>query len=76
MALRYELKVKATENQYSFFGAAEGIENEVAKNVDGGFLGSESAGSFVGAYIGLFATGNGTSSDNEAIFDYFSMRME
>ena len=54
----------------------EGIENEVAKNVDGGFLGSESAGGFVGAYIGLFATGNGTSSDNEAIFDYFSMRME
>lgn len=74
--LTYGLKVKATENQYSFAIVEEGKEYEVARNVDGGFLGSESAGGFVGAYIGLFATGNGTSSENEAIFHYFSIRTE
>lgn len=70
------LKVKATENQYSFAIVEEGKEYEVARNVDGGFLGSESAGGFVGAHIGLFATGNGTASENEAIFHYFSIRTE
>ncbi len=38
---------------------------------NGGFLGSETAGGFVGAYIGMFASGNGTSYDAYAAFDWF-----
>lgn len=70
----YGLKIKGENNKYSFAVVAEGEEFYVAGDVDGSYLGSESAGGFVGAYIGLFATGNGTSSDNEATFHYFSIR--
>lgn len=48
----------------------------VAADVDGGFLGSETAGGFVGAYIGMFATGNGTEDENFAAFDWFDYRIE
>ncbi|MBE5803588.1 MAG: glycoside hydrolase family 43 protein [Clostridiales bacterium] len=37
----------------------------------GGFLGSESCGGFVGAYVGPFATGNGTDMAQEATFTNF-----
>ena len=40
--------------------------------MNGGFLGSETAGGFVGAYIGLFASGNGKSYDEYVPFDWFS----
>lgn len=40
-------------------------------SADGGFLGSESAGGFVGAYVGMFASGNGTDSPAEARFTRF-----
>ena len=39
--------------------------------VDGGFLGSETCGGFVGAFVGMFCSGNGTDSANEAAFDWF-----
>lgn len=64
----YELKIYAAENLYSFSVIADGAEYYVAKDVDGSYIGSESAGGFVGAYIGLFATGNGVDSSNEAAF--------
>lgn len=38
---------------------------------DGGFMGSETAGGFVGAYVGAFASGNGNDLDAEARFDWF-----
>lgn len=39
--------------------------------VDGGFLGTETAGGYVGAYIGMFASGNGIEYDKYAAFDWF-----
>lgn len=37
----------------------------------GSFLGSETAGGFVGAYIGMFASGNGQTKEKYADFDTF-----
>ncbi len=53
-----------------------GKETMLAGQVDGGFLGSETAGGFVGAYIGMFASGNGTDYEEYAAFDWFSYRGE
>ena len=46
----------------------------VAENVRADFLGSETAGGFVGAYVGVFASGNGADSANEARFRDFAYR--
>lgn len=49
----------------------EGNKTDLAI-ADGGFLGSETAGGFVGAYIGMFASGNGKTYDEYAAFDWFT----
>lgn len=55
---------------------ADGQESVLVEKVDGGFLGSETAGGFVGAYIGMFASGNGTDYEEYASFDWFVYRGE
>ncbi len=52
-------------------GESEASLQPVFEGVHGGFLGSETSGGFVGAYVGMFASGNGTDSGNEAAFDWF-----
>ena len=52
-------------------GVSETALNPVFEGVHGGFLGSETSGGFVGAYVGMFCSGNGTESTNEAAFDWF-----
>lgn len=66
------LEVEGNRSRFTFRAAAEGQGCLiVAQNVDGSFLGSETAGGFVGTYLGMFATGNGTESLNEAAFTDF-----
>ena len=66
------LRLDANGQANSFFaGRDEDHLVPVALNIDGSFLGSETSGSFVGAYIGMFATANGAESENEAAFDWF-----
>lgn len=45
--------------------------NHFLVTTDGSFLGSETAGGFVGTYIGMFASGNGKEYDEYAAFDWF-----
>lgn len=52
----------------------EGNSHVLAADLDGSFLGSETAGGFVGAYVGMFASGNGKEGENFAAFDYFIYR--
>lgn len=61
------------ENQYNSFYALDnsGKEYIIAEKVDGSFLGSEVSGGFIGAYIGMFASGNGSDTGNYAEFDWF-----
>ena len=57
--------------------SARHSENEspvVLTQVHGGFLGSETAGGYEGACIGMFASGNGKDYDAYASFDWFIYR--
>jgi alpha-N-arabinofuranosidase len=66
-------KVAAKGRDYSFFYREQ---NEpwrcMANDENGRILSTRSAGGFVGAYIGLYATSSGQSSTNHADFDGFS----
>ena len=71
-AAKLSLKVQAHEQAYSFYFA--NIPDEwqtVAEDVDGRILSTPVAGGFVGAYIAMYASGNGGPSTNNADFDWF-----
>lgn len=69
------LELKADGQSHSFYAYDEnGNCNTLVEDLDGGFLGSETAGGFVGAYLGMFASGNGTEGKNYASFDYFTYK--
>jgi xylan 1,4-beta-xylosidase len=65
-------KITAAGQAYSFHIAAD-YENwrPVAEEVDGRILSTPVAGGFIGAYIGMYASGNGKPSANAADFDWF-----
>ena len=78
----YVLTINGHNNKYDFIvqpqndgnatnAAAEQIV--IAAHIDGTHLGTESAGGFVGAYAGLYATSGGEASDNHADFTYYEM---
>ncbi len=46
----------------------------VAEHVDGRLLSTPIAGGFTGAYIGMYASSNGVSSETFADFDWFEYR--
>lgn len=58
------LKICAKGIYYSFYAGCDSDHMVLlAENVDGGFLGSETSGGFVGAYIGMFASSYTVASD-------------
>ena len=66
------LQVKGNGSRFSFSAGITADEMQsVADEVDGSFLGSETAGGFVGAYIGMFASGNGQTKEKYADFEAF-----
>lgn len=71
----YTLRITGDDNRYDFAaGALGGGLEPVASQVDGTHLGSEVADGFVGAYVGIFATGNGEMSQNQGKFSHFTCR--
>jgi xylan 1,4-beta-xylosidase len=66
------LKITASGQDYSFF-YGESLEELklLVDHVDGRILNPDSAGGFVGTYIGMFASSNGNLSENAADFDWF-----
>lgn len=72
LQMNFILQVKGTGAHYSFYaGPTAELLEPIAESVDGSFLGSETAGGFVGAYIGLFASGNGQTKEKYAEFGTF-----
>ncbi|WP_345790904.1 hypothetical protein [Neobacillus drentensis] len=66
------LKITARGQDYSFFYGDTFEEMKLLLDqVDGRILNPDSAGGFVGTYIGMFASSNGKTSDNTADFDWF-----
>jgi xylan 1,4-beta-xylosidase len=74
---RTYFKVEASGQDYSFYiAAAPEAWQTVAQAVDGRILSTPVAGGFVGAYIGMYASSNGQSSQNVADFDWFEYVFE
>lgn len=66
------LKISARGVSYSFYaGPVENNLSLICSDVNGGFLGSESCDGFIGAYVGMFATGNGVAAEKYAEFEWF-----
>ncbi len=66
------LKVTACGQDYSFYyGKSLEDMKLLIRNVDGRILNPDTAGGFVGTYIGMFASSNGRYCDNIADFDWF-----
>ncbi|MBU9720040.1 MULTISPECIES: glycoside hydrolase family 43 protein [Bacillaceae] len=66
------LKVEAYGQDYSFYyGESENSYKPLIEDVDGRILSTDIAGGFVGAELGLYASSNGESSENNAYFDWF-----
>ncbi len=64
----------ANRLDYTFkFGPSEDKLQILAEHVDGALINPESVGGMVGTMLGMYASGNGTDSDNEAAFDYFEI---
>ncbi len=69
------LEIKAVGQKFSLYVKDEkGNKECLVKDMDGGFLGSETSGGFLGTYIGMFASGNGTEYQQYAAFDWFSYK--
>ena len=66
------LRVSSEEVFYSFRYSVDGkIWNPLLEKTDGRFLGIDAAGRFTGTMIGMYASSNGTLSENTVDFDWF-----
>lgn len=70
-SLTARLSLTAKQQQYQLW-----CNGELLGESFGGFLGSESCGGFVGAYVGPFATGNGQELPHMASFREFRYQGE
>ncbi len=69
---RVYFKVEAFGQDYSFYaGTQPETWKPVAEAVDGRVLSTNVAGGFVGAFVGMYASSNGQTSENTADFDWF-----
>jgi len=68
------LKLKVRRQAFSFYyGEAETRLRPMDIQADGKEINPEEIGGMIGTLVGMFATGNGEESQNEAAFDYFEM---
>ncbi|SHM69322.1 glycoside hydrolase family 43 protein [Gracilibacillus kekensis] len=71
-AKKIYMKVEAIGQDYRFYYSTDPFDwKQLAHNVDGRILSTDVAGGFVGAYIGMYCSGNGKESENYADFDWF-----
>lgn len=69
------LKIEANKNKYSFYYATQ--ENKwqlLLADADGKYLSTKGAGGFVGCVYAMYATSNGSNSNNKAIYDWFEVK--
>ncbi|HRX94687.1 MAG TPA: glycoside hydrolase family 43 protein [Chitinophagaceae bacterium] len=68
------LKIVANNDKYSFYYATQ--ENKwqlLFADADGKYLSTKGAGGFVGTLYGMYATSDGVSSDNKAVYDWLEI---
>ncbi|MBN2739239.1 MAG: glycoside hydrolase family 43 protein [Spirochaetales bacterium] len=66
-----ELIIQARGQDYQFKYIIDGTKKILAENIDGRILSTDVAQGFVGAYIGMYASGNGQNSASHVDFDWF-----
>ncbi|MFA6404325.1 MAG: glycoside hydrolase family 43 protein [Salinivirgaceae bacterium] len=67
------LKIAATDLEYQFWVQEEGKKDELLGTATTKEIATESIGGFIGAFIGMYASGNGSTNTNPADFDWFIM---
>lgn len=65
------LSITATELEYQFWMQQEGKTATLVGNAATNVLATEKISGFIGAYIGMYASGNGMANTNPADFDWF-----
>jgi xylan 1,4-beta-xylosidase len=71
------LRIQARGQNHSFlFATQPETWNSLYDHTEGHFLSSQVAGGFTGTYIGLYASSNGQSSTNVAVFRWFDYMPE
>ncbi len=70
-----DIRMDGNYTKYSFYVSARSGEwITVASDADGSFMGSETSGGFIGAYIGMFAHCDTQDKDKYAAFDRFTYK--
>ncbi len=70
------LELRMRGNRYTFLCGGSREELKVFAEADGYAINPEKVGCMVGTMVGVFASGNGADSRNEAAFDWFEHRQE
>ena len=65
-----DLKIAGKQGRFIFSYAQNNGFKEIDR-VEARYLSTETVGGFTGVYVGLYATGNGSRSEEQARFDYF-----
>ena len=66
-----ELRIESTGPTFTFSYSQNGADFKTIEKADARFLSTETVGGFTGVYVGLYASGNGTSSKAKATYDWF-----
>jgi alpha-N-arabinofuranosidase len=67
-----ELKISATELEYTFCALSKGKKVLLLGTAATKDISNEKIGGFIGAYLGMYASGNGKANTNSADFDWFN----
>lgn len=70
------LRIKGERSTFIFSYAQGNDEYADIETVDAKYLSSETVGGFTGVYAGLYATGNGSPSEESASYDWFEYEGE
>jgi len=70
------LRVSATELEYKFWVQEEGKKATLVGTAQTNDLSTEKIGGFIGAFVGMYASGNGSVNTNPADFDWFDYEVE
>ena len=74
-AEKVEISLRQYGQKADLSYCAGGSVTELVKEIDTRFLSTEAAGGFVGNTVGMYATANGSVSDNTALFDTITYRV-
>ena len=70
------LRITATDLEYQFWVQEKGKKAELLGTSATKEIATESIGGFIGAYIAMYASGNGGANTNPADFDWFDFEEE